>query len=99
MMIGMPILGLATTEMVNVIENGVSGFLSTDVAAVIECLRDLLRRPAEARRLGAGARRVARERFHIERFARDWDETFARVAGGHRGVTVPAELVEVGGAS
>ncbi len=98
MMLGLPIVGLATTEMVAVIENGVSGFLSTDVSAVIECMRDLLRHPAEARRLGAGARRTARSRFGIERFARDWDETFAQVAGGHGGVTVPAELAEVGGA-
>ncbi len=97
MMTGLPVVGLATTEMVDVVENGVSGFLSTDVAAVIGCMRDLLGRPGEARRLGEGARRGARERFGIERFARDWDETFAEVAGGHSGVTVPAELAEVGG--
>jgi glycosyltransferase involved in cell wall biosynthesis len=97
MMVGMPIVGLATTEMVAVIENGVSGFLSTDVTAVIECMRDLVRHPAEARRLGAGARRTARRRFAIERFARDWDETFAEVTGRHGGVTVPAELAGVGG--
>src|SRR5262249_22926405 len=30
MMVGMPILGLATTEMVTAVENGVSGYVETD---------------------------------------------------------------------
>ena len=41
----------------------------------------------------------AGKRFAIERFARDWDETFARVAGRSpdaRGV-VPRQVAEVGG--
>jgi glycosyltransferase involved in cell wall biosynthesis len=97
MLVGLPIVGFATTEMVAVVENGVSGFLSTDVAAVIECMRNLLRHPREARRLGAGARRTARCRFGIERFAREWDETFAWVAGRRGGMAVPAGLAEVGG--
>ncbi len=42
-------------------------------------MRSLLADPAEARRLGDGARRRALERFHIDRFARDWEETFALV--------------------
>ena len=69
MMLGVPIVGLATTEMVTAIENGVSGYVDTDVRRLIERMRDLLADPAEARRLGEGARRVARERFGIERFA------------------------------
>ena len=73
MMIGVPIVGLATTEMVTTIENGVSGYLDTDVRRLVERMRDLLADPSEARRLGEGARRVARERFGIERFAADWD--------------------------
>jgi glycosyltransferase involved in cell wall biosynthesis len=79
MMIGMPIIGLATTEMVSVVENGVSGYVSTDVSRLVAHMRHLLADPAEARRLGNGARRTARERFAIERFARDWDETFKSV--------------------
>lgn len=90
MMIGMPIVGLATTEMVTVIENGVSGFLDTDVGCVIESMHDLLRFPDEARRLGQGARQVARERFDIGRFALDWEETFADVLGRRIGAAVSA---------
>jgi glycosyltransferase involved in cell wall biosynthesis len=81
MMIGMPILGLATTEMVSVVENGVSGYLETSPERLVGWMRKLLAEPAEARRLGEAARRQARERFAIERFARDWDQAFADVAG------------------
>jgi hypothetical protein len=73
MMLGVPIVGLATTEMATTIENGVSGYVETDIQRLIGRMRELLADPAEARRLGEGARRVARERFSIERFARDWD--------------------------
>ncbi len=81
MMVGMPIIGLATTEMVTVVENGVSGYVETNVNALLERMNELLRDPAEARRLGEGARRTALDRFNIERFARDWDDAFEFVAG------------------
>ena len=82
MMVGLPIIGLATTEMATVVENGVSGYVDTNVANLIEHMRELLRDPQEAQRLSAGARRQALERFHIQRFARDWDEVFRLVTGG-----------------
>src|SRR5262249_9632375 len=59
MMVGMPVVGLATTEMVTVVENGVSGYLDTKVEELIAHMRGLLGSPAEARRLGEGARRAA----------------------------------------
>jgi glycosyltransferase involved in cell wall biosynthesis len=88
MMIGLPIVGLATTEMVTAVENGVSGFLDTRVEKIVSHMCELLRSPAEARRLGEGARRTARERFNIHRFARDWEEAFALVAGNSAGARV-----------
>jgi glycosyltransferase involved in cell wall biosynthesis len=81
MTLGMPIVGLATTEMAAAIRNGVSGYVDTDVRRLIEPIRELLANPQEARRLGAGARAYALERFGIERFARTWEETLASVAG------------------
>ncbi|GAA5534256.1 glycosyltransferase family 4 protein [Deinococcus aluminii] len=81
MMLGMPILGLATTEMATAVQNGVNGYVDTDVQNLVERMRHLLEDPEEARRLSAGAREVARERFSIERFARDWDAAFREVAG------------------
>ncbi len=84
MMIGMPIVGLATTEMVTAVENGVSGYVHTDVRYLVERMHELLADPAEARRLGEGARRQARERFRIERFVDDWLDVFRLVAGSAR---------------
>jgi glycosyltransferase involved in cell wall biosynthesis len=79
MTIGMPIVGLATTEMVTAIENARSGFVETDLHKLIERMHQLIADPAEARRLGEYARRYALERFNIRRFVRDWEETFAEV--------------------
>ncbi|CAH2798962.1 MAG: Glycosyltransferase [uncultured Paraburkholderia sp.] len=81
MTIGMPIVGLATTELATVIRNGESGYVHADVDALVDIMQQLLRDPDEARRLGEGARRVARERFSIERFACDWSDTLLNVAG------------------
>jgi len=81
MMAGLPILGLASTELVTVIRNGESGFLDTDPLKLIEPMRRLLANAGEARRLGANARRYALERFGIDRFARDWEALFAELAG------------------
>jgi glycosyltransferase involved in cell wall biosynthesis len=84
MMIGVPIVGLATTEMVTAVENGVSGYVDTDLGRLVDRMRALLADPAEARRLGEGARRVARERFGIERFAADWDAALRLVTSTDR---------------
>jgi glycosyltransferase involved in cell wall biosynthesis len=74
---GVPVVGLATTEMATVVQNGVSGYVDTRVDNLIAAMKRLLDNPAEAHRLSAGARRYARERFGIERFVRDWDRAFA----------------------
>jgi glycosyltransferase involved in cell wall biosynthesis len=99
MMLGLPVVGLATTEMVTVVENGISGYLGTDPRKVVAFMKELLADPDLARLLGEGARRTALERFAIDRFARDWDETFADVAGRPPlvPVSVPRELEHVGG--
>lgn len=82
MMLGMPIIGLATTEMVTAVLNGVNGYVGTNVAALMDHMRRLLKDRGEAAELSKGAQRIARERFGIERFARDWDAAFREVAGG-----------------
>ncbi len=81
MTMGMPIVGLATTEMATAVENGVSGFIDTRVDTLIERMQALRRDPALARELGTGARKRAQERFGIERFKRDWDVVLTQVAG------------------
>ena len=79
MALGMPIVGLATTELATVIENGVSGWLDNDVDRLVGVMRDLLAYPDVAQRLGDGARRAAAARFGIDRFARDWERLLLQV--------------------
>lgn len=81
MMVGLPIIGLATTEMATVVENGASGYVDTDPLGLVKYMQGLLAAPAEARRLGHGARRYAHARFNIVRFAHDWEEAFTFVTG------------------
>ena len=81
MMIGMPIVALATTEMPTVVRHGQSGLLHTDVRVLVEGMKALLGDPGEARRLGREAQRTAHERFSIERFAAEWSQAFYDVAG------------------
>ncbi|CAA9275287.1 MAG: Glycosyltransferase [uncultured Acidimicrobiales bacterium] len=87
MMVGLPIVALATTEMATVVENGVSGFVDTDVDRLVGRMHQLLGDPGLARELGEGARRAARQRFSIDRFAADWDATLRDVAQPAAGTT------------
>ena len=82
MAIGMPIVGLATTELVTVVENGVSGYVSTDINWLIEGMQALIDDPELARRLSAGAKKQAEARFGIDRFVRDWNEAWETVMSG-----------------
>jgi glycosyltransferase involved in cell wall biosynthesis len=79
MMVGLPIIGLATTEMVTVVENGVSGYVDTNIENLIEKMRELLQDSIQAQKLSDGAYATAQKRFNIERFTRDWNEAFERV--------------------
>jgi hypothetical protein len=80
MMIGMPVIGLATTEMSAVIHNGVNGYVDTNVDQLIECMQELLADPDKARQISKGARAYAREHFSIDRFALDWDRVLNQIA-------------------
>lgn len=76
MTVGMPIVALATTELPRVLENGRTGYVSCDLDELIEGMKHLLADPSAARRMGDRAREVARERFGMERFIRDWNAAF-----------------------
>lgn len=79
MMAGVPVVALATAEMATVIEHGVSGFAVTDARRLEAAMHALLKDPGLAQRMGAGARRTARERFSIGRFSADWDAALRHV--------------------
>jgi glycosyltransferase involved in cell wall biosynthesis len=76
MMVGLPIIGFAATELVTVIRNGESGYLDTEPANLVACMRELIANPDLARQLGEGARREAEQRFNIDRFIHDWLRVF-----------------------
>jgi hypothetical protein len=81
MMVGLPIVALATTEMVTVIRDGENGFIDTDPARLVERMRILLQDRNFAAQLGAAARRTALARFNIARFVADWNDALAQVTG------------------
>jgi glycosyltransferase involved in cell wall biosynthesis len=80
MMMGMPVVGLATTELSAVIDNGYSGFIHTDVNYLIEKMELLIKDPELAKEIGNNGREVAMKRFNIQRFVNDWEQLFTEVA-------------------
>jgi glycosyltransferase involved in cell wall biosynthesis len=79
MMIGLPIVGLATTEMSVQIKNGASGYIGTNVDFIIERMSALLASPNHAMDLGINARNAAQKTFSIDRFAKEWETLFRQV--------------------
>ncbi len=84
MMMAMPVVALATTEMSSVIENGVSGYIDTNINTLIDYMKELLDNPFEAKKLGLGAKEVAMERFSIERFSQNWNDAINLVCGNRK---------------
>lgn len=74
--IGMPVVALATTELPDVIVNGVHGYISNDIEVLMAGMRRLIADHDHARDLGAKARELARQRFGLDRFRADWDNAF-----------------------
>lgn len=81
MMIGIPVVGLATAELATVIDNGVSGFISTRPKELVEASKLLIRDKKLATKWGQGAREKALKRFSIKRFIEDWNQTLLSVVG------------------
>src|SRR5690606_6606270 len=88
MMVGLPVAGLATTEMVTVIRDGESGLLHTDVEYLISEMKTLLKNRERATALGAAGKKVALERFNKARFTNDWYKLFLQVCQQQRILTV-----------
>ncbi len=80
MAVGVPIVGLATTELSTVIENGRNGYVDTDLEQLIAAMDELLDDPDQARSLGRGRATDRRGTFldrslrrRLERHVRDGD--------------------------
>lgn len=76
MMMGLPVVALATTEYPSVIQNGISGFISNDTDYLTGCMQRLLADKALAMSIGEAGRKVAEEKFNIGRFVKQWEEVF-----------------------
>jgi glycosyltransferase involved in cell wall biosynthesis len=72
MQMGMPVIGLATTEAVAAVPPD-AGVLATRVDTLVDAAHWLLEEPDAAHRLGARAREVALARYGLDRFLADWD--------------------------
>lgn len=79
MMGGIPVVGMATTEMPTVFTNGVDGVIHTHIDYLIGEMLSLLSDRDKAVRIGAAGRQTALARFNIQRFTRDWEEIFRTV--------------------
>lgn len=82
MALGMPIVGLATTEMAVTIKDGHSGFIHTDVDYLIDRMKFLLDDRTAALTMSKHARETAIEKFNINRFTQEWEALFQHVIDG-----------------
>jgi Glycosyl transferases group 1 len=72
MHLGMPVVGLATTEVVEAVP-AEAGVLSTRVDVLAEAARRLVTDPERALLMGKAARAAALARYGLQRFLDDWD--------------------------
>jgi glycosyltransferase involved in cell wall biosynthesis len=79
MHMGMPVVALATTEVVEAVPDA-AGVVSTDVGRLERALRRLVGDPDEARERGLAAREAALARYGLGRFLDDWDAVLAEAA-------------------
>jgi len=76
MMMGMPVVALATTEYAAVIQDGISGFISNDVDYLVTCMQRLLHDKVLAHTIGEAGRKTAEQKFNIGRFTQQWEDVF-----------------------
>jgi hypothetical protein len=79
MQLGMPVVALATTEVVEAVPAG-AGVISTRVDMLRAAVRRFLDDPAEAAEYGRCARRAALGRYGLRRFLDDWDRLLQEVS-------------------
>lgn len=72
MAIGLPVVALATTEVVRAVPEG-AGIVSTRVDDLVDAARWLIEDPEAAQRLGQAGSAAVKERYDLDRFLFDWD--------------------------
>ncbi|MHA6792124.1 glycosyltransferase [Pseudonocardia bannensis] len=84
MLLGMPVVALASTEAPEAVPPG-TGTCSTDPARLEAAVRELVMDPGRAREQGAAARAHALRRYGLDRFLRDWDAVLDHVISTDNG--------------
>lgn len=79
MMTGLPVVALATTEYVTVIQNKKTGFINTDIDCLIDNMQFLLENKQVAKEMGLRGKDYADERFDIKKFTEEWENIFELV--------------------
>jgi len=76
MMMGMPIVSLATTEYASALKDGHTGFCHCNMDHLIAGMQALLGDHSLAQRMGHQARAQALGHYHINRFIKEWTDVF-----------------------
>lgn len=80
MHLGMPVVALATTEVVEAVPPE-AGVVSTQIEVLADAARRLVADPEQARLIGKAARAAATARYGLDRFLADWDTLLEEVRG------------------
>ena len=81
MHLGMPVVALATTEVVEAVPPE-AGVVSTQVEVLADAARRLVADPEQAQLMGKAARVASTARYGLDRFLADWDALLEEVRGG-----------------
>jgi glycosyltransferase involved in cell wall biosynthesis len=76
MMIGMPVVALATTEYATVFRDGVNGYAHTNIDYLTDMMKLLLHDKAMAISIGQEGKKTAGVKFNLERFTSQWKTVF-----------------------
>jgi glycosyltransferase involved in cell wall biosynthesis len=87
MMVGAPIVTCEMPFVERHVKHEINGFVSGDPARLREYCRLLLDDHDLAARMGAESRRLALERYHEDRWIRQWNDLFDRFLAGEKIVT------------
>ncbi len=89
MYLGLPVVALATTEVVTAVPPE-AGVISTRPEILAEAAQRFLACPADARRVGTAGRQAALSRYGLDRFLADWDRVLDAVAPGQEAESIAA---------
>ena len=85
MLLGMPVVALATTEAVRAVPPS-AGVLSTQPDKLAAAVWRFMHDSSQAQAVGAAAREAALARYGVGRFLADWDALLADLVSSRRGV-------------